>query len=255
MIVRPVEKGVRLIAQHDHARAAGTMARNWTGDEIIPSPNASVKDAVFFAVDNHDVGWCHPDESPGFDPLTKLPRSFFGATAEEAMEIWTKSISTCADFHPLSGYLVSAHFGTLAGSGMRSAPPGELERLRNFVGEEEKRRQSLMAELSPAEAAASDNAILLLRTCDTLSLFACRAPEVTPPESRTHHLMRCGLKIRFADDNLLEITPWPFRAECLEIRFPGVTVPGERFESAEELKDALEAAEPGVFVTRFAPLR
>ena len=38
MIVRPVEKGVRLIAQHDHARAAGTMARNWAG-EVPKNPD------------------------------------------------------------------------------------------------------------------------------------------------------------------------------------------------------------------------
>lgn len=254
MIVRPVEKGVRLITQHDHARAAGTMARYWTGDEIIPQPPVAVKDAVFFAVDNHDVGWCHWDESPDFDPQTKLPRSFFGMTAEEATEIWTESISFCASFHPLSGCLVSAHFSGLAGSAISGAPPGELERLRIFVREEEERHRSLLARLSPEEAAACESAALLLRTCDTLSLFACRAPEVIPSESRVHHLTRCGLKVRFQVDDLLEIMPWPFRVESLKIQFPGLTISGGRFESGEELNDALVSAEPDVFVTRLAPL-
>ena len=254
MIVRPVENGVRLIAQHDHARAAGTMARYWTGDEIIPLPPAALKDAVFFAVDNHDVGWCHGDESPDYDPQTKLPRSFFGTTAEEATEIWTKSISFCASFHPLSGYLVSAHFSGLAGSGVRGAPPGELEHLRNFVREEEKRHDSLLAQLSAAEAEACESAALLLRTCDTLSLFACRAPEVIPPESRVHHLTRCGLNVRFQVDDLLEISPWPFRVNNLEIQFPGLTISGGRFDSGEELSEAFETAEPDVFITKLAPL-
>ena len=39
--------------------------------------------------------------------------------------------------------------------------------------------------------------------------------------------------------------PWPFRAERLEVRFPGFTIPGERFENTEELDEALELAEPG----------
>ena len=255
MIVRPVEKGVRLIAQHDHARAAGTMARNWAGDKVIPRPPVAVKDAIFFAVDNHDVGWCHSDESPSFDSETRLPRSFFGTTVEEATEIWTDSISFCATDGPLSGYLVSAHFSALATSGIRGAPPDELEHLRQFVQEEDGRRQFLLAQLSPPEEAACESAALLLRTCDTLSLFACRAPEVIPTESQVHHLSRCGLKVRFQMDDLLEITPWPFCVECLEIQFPGVTVPGERYESDEEFEDALETAEPGVFVTRLVPLR
>lgn len=255
MIVRQMEKGVRLIAQHDHARAAGTMVRNWVGDDVIPLPPPEIMDAVYFAVDNHDVGWCHTDESPLLDEQTKLPRSFFGTTAEEATEIWTNSVSFCTSYQRFSGYLVSAHFSSLASAGISGAPPGELERLREFVREEGKRQRMLLAEFSPLEAAAYEDAALLLRACDTLSLFACRAPEVIPPESRVHHLTKCGLKVRFHMDDLLEITPWPFRADSLVIKFPGLTVPGIRFESGDDLEDALEMAEPDVFVTKLVPLR
>jgi hypothetical protein len=254
MIVRSVGKEIRLIAQHDHARAAGTMARNWVGEGPIPQPSMLVKDAVFFAVDNHDVGWCRFDESPSLDNQTQLPRSFFGATAEEAIEIWTGSISFCASNHPLSGYLVSAHFGALAASGISGAPPDDLDRLKEFVQFEERRRQSLVTQLSPPEEAACDTAILLLQTCDTLSLFACRAPEVIPPESQVRYLSRSGLKVRFQSEDVLEIMPWPFHTERLEVRFPGFSIPGERFGNAGEFEEALEMAEPGIFVTELVPL-
>lgn len=255
MIVRPVKNGVRLVTQHDHARAAGTLARNWIGNEIIAPPSENVKEAIFFAVDNHDVGWCHLDESPALDPLTKLPRSFFGATADEATEIWSKSISFCESFHPLSGFLVSAHFFQLANSGIRGAPAREMDCLKKFVKEEKNRREYLHPLLSVLEEAVLEDAVLLLRTCDTLSLFACRAPEVIPSESRVHHLVNFGLKVRFQENDLLEITPWPFRSDCLVVKFPGVTVPGHRFESSEEFLKAFKLAEPGVFVTECVPLK
>mgnify|MGYP000657434383 CR=1 FL=1 len=38
MIVRQMEDSIRLIAQHDHARAAGTIVRHWAGVDLIPPP-------------------------------------------------------------------------------------------------------------------------------------------------------------------------------------------------------------------------
>ena len=82
MIVCPRDNHVRLISQHDHARAAGTIARNWIGIESLPSPPDELREKVLFAIDNHDVGWCRSDATPRWDEMTKLPYSFFGITAD-----------------------------------------------------------------------------------------------------------------------------------------------------------------------------
>ena len=254
MIVRPMKDGVRLIAQHDHARAAGSLVRHWAGMEAVPPPPAELKSSIFFAVDNHDVGWCKSDEAPRLDPETKLPCSFFGITSDEAMEIWSKGIAVCSDYSPFSGYLVSVHFSLLAEVGCRGAPPGALKELREFVRSETQRQDSQMKEFSPLEEELRENASLLLRTCDTLSLLLCRAPEISPPEGQVHPLTRCGLKVRVAEGDALEVAPWPFDTEILELRFPGYTLPEKRFENGEEFEEALARAEPDVFVSRLAPL-
>jgi hypothetical protein len=68
MIVRPMKDSVRLIPQHDHARAAGSLLRHWVGLDSVPALNSELAVAVWFAVDNHDVGWCKTDEKPSYDP-------------------------------------------------------------------------------------------------------------------------------------------------------------------------------------------
>ncbi|MFC1491774.1 DUF3891 family protein [Nitrospinota bacterium] len=254
MIVRPLKDGVRLISQHDHARAAGSLLRHWAGVEAIPAPPSELRGSINFAVDNHDVGWCKADESPRLDRETKLPFSFFGITSEEATEIWSESIATCSAYRAFSGYLVSVHFGLLADAACRGAPPDALSTLKEFVRTEKKRQESLMKEFSPLEDELRENATMLLRTCDTLSLLSCRAPEITPPEGQVHPLRRCGLNVRTMPDDSLEVSPWPFDVERLELHFPGATIPGKRFGNGEELDDALDRAEPEVFVSQLAPL-
>ena len=63
-----------------------------------------------------------------------------------------------------------------------------------------------------------------------------------------------SIMLDMTEEGGLEISPWPLDTDCLELRFPGLTIPGERFESAEDMRDALERAEPGVFVSRVTPL-
>lgn len=254
MIVRQTKDGVRLIAQHDHARVAGSLVRHWSGVESMLPPSPEIKESVWFAVDNHDVGWCKADESPLYDPVTRLPFSFFGITSDEATEIWSESIAICANFHVFSGYLVSVHFGQLAEAGCRGAPPGALGRLKEFSRFQTMRQANWMKEFSPMELEMRKNASRLLRACDTLSLLTCRAPEISPPIGQVHPLTRCSLKVRPTKEGGLEISPWPLDVDCLELQFPGMTIPGERFESTENMEDALERAEPGVFVSQVNPL-
>ena len=254
MIVRPMKDSIRLIPQHDHARAAGSLVRHWIGLDSVPALNSELAVAVWFAVDNHDVGWCKTDENPSYDPTTKMPYSFFGISCEEATEIWSKSITVCANYHPLSGYLVSAHFSQLAEAGGRGAPPEDLKHLSEFVRIELNRQKSLSDQFSDIEAAGKEGASLLLRTCDTLSLLICRAPEISPPEGQIHPMTRCGLKIRPSSGDCLEISPWPFDVEYLDLLFPGTTIPMQRFENAGEFQEAIERAEPEVFQGRLLPI-
>ena len=254
MIVRPRENDVCLISQHDHARAAGTIARKWTGIESLPAPPAGAREKVLFAVDNHDVGWCRSDATPKWDDVTSLPCSFFGVTADEAVKIWAEGIDSCASFHPFSGYLVSVHFASLAAGGRRGAPQEVSRLLSGFIHAEAKRRETLDARIEPESRDSIESGAALLRACDTLSLLACRAPEITPPDDAVHPLTQGGLKVRTSGANDLEISPWPFSMGSVELQTPGWIIPGARFENEKALAEALPRAEPVVFSSTLARL-
>ena len=254
MIIRPVREGVQLIHQHDHARAAGTLVRRWQGTPSLPALPTALLDPLFFAADNHDVGWCRLDSAPRIDLATGLPQSFFAATAEEAVSTWTEGIRFCEAHSPFSGYLVSLHFTSLAEAALPGAPEEDLALLGRFAEEERERRKALLRESSPQEAPLKDEAARLLRVCDTLSLIACRAPEISPPPGEVQFLTRGGMKICLTREGALEIAPWPFQAAAMQLLFPGFTLPPARYESQIELDEALRQAEPAIFETRLAPL-
>ncbi len=238
---------MRLICQHDHARAAGTIARNWAGIGSLPPPPEEVREEVLFAVDNHDVGWCRPDATPQLDEMTNLPFSFFGITADKVIRIWTEGIDSCASFHPFSGYLVSLHFAALAADGKRGAPREVSRVLNGFIHAESKRREGLGALIDPERRGAIESSALLLKACDTLSLLACRAPEITPLDGAVHPLAQSDLRVRTRGSDDMEISPWPFSSGSVRLRMPGLIMPGVRFADERELAEALSMAEPIVF--------
>ena len=254
MIVRPVREGTQLIHQHDHARAAGTLARRWKGTPAVPVPSPQLRDPLFFAADNHDVGWCRLDSGPRLDAGTGLPQSFFAATAEEAVLVWTEGIRFCEAHGAFSGYLVSAHFCALAEAGLAGAPSEDLALLRRFCGEEHERQKALLEGCAAEESGFREEAARLLRVCDTLSLIACRAPEIAPPPGAVLSLAGGGLKVRLSGEGRMELSPWPFQSGGVQLLFPGFVVPPIRFESQMDLDEALRQAEPAMFETRLVPL-
>ena len=254
MIVRPVGEGPQLIPQHDPARAAGTLARLWQGTTAVPAPPPQLRDPFFFAADNHDVGWCRLDSAPRLDTGTGLPQSFFAATAEEAVLVWTEGIRFCEAHSPFSGYLVSTHFCALAEAGLAGAPPEDLALLRRFSGEEHERQKALLKSCDEEEIGFREEAARLLRVCDTLSLIACRAPEIAPQPGAVLSLAGGGLKVRLSGEGRVELSPWPFQSEGVQLLFPGFIVPPACFESQADMDEALREAEPAMFETRLMPL-
>ncbi len=254
MIVRPMNGETRLITQHDHARVAGTLARHWKGNEIVPAPEPSLKDAVLFAIDNHDVGWCGPDASSRYDPETRTSMSFFGSTAEEAIAIWEEGVDRCGEYRAFSGFMVSCHFSRLAETGLRGAPSEELNLLRGFIQTQEKKKFVFVRNFSPAENDSKEDSALLLGTCDTLSLLICGAPEISPSKGATRQFPASGLQIRILSDEVLGFAPWPFDVDRLEVKYPGVVIPGGPFAGVEAWEAALEMAEPNIFTGSIMPL-
>ncbi|MDA1000000.1 MAG: DUF3891 family protein [bacterium] len=254
MIVRPMSGKTRLITQHDHARVAGTLARRWVLDELIESPAMEFREEFYFAVDNHDVGWCKPDAKVQLDLRTGCPLSFFGVMVEEMVGIWTEGIRFCALRSSLAGYLVSAHFSSLAESGLQGAPPDDLQRLQKFLEHEKNRQKELSPQLAERAARWKDSAALLLRTCDTLSLLICRAPEIMPSVGQIHPLMKSGLSVRAVEEDILEVRPWPFGGDRLDVKYPGMDIAGVSFGGDKAIEEAITGSDPAIYVCCLRPL-
>ncbi|MCY3823520.1 MAG: DUF3891 family protein [Nitrospinae bacterium] len=126
--------------------------------------------------------------------------------------------------------------------------------LNGFIHAESKRQKELDALIEPRHMDAIENSVSLLGVCDTLSLLACRAPEITPPDAAVHPLIQGGLKVKTANTDDLEISPWPFSKDSVELRMPGLVLPGEYFADEKELAKAVPMAEPIVFSSVLRPI-
>ena len=255
MIVSSFEKSIRLTTQHDHARVSGTIARNWKGNHIVPEVNQLLKDSTFFAIDNHDVGWYDLDLNPILDRNIQMPFSFFSTTPENVVGLWEESIKICERFSAFSGYLVSMHFYRLAKVGMDDAPESQFKTLNNFVYQEENRQRELKKRMREIENLHKESLTELLRFSDTLSLLLCRAPEITPKPNVITSLLKGSVKVKI-NENLekMEISPWPFVEDSLLIRIPSLTIPKIKFESDEDLQDAISLGKISIYETLIEPI-
>lgn len=255
MIVSSFEKSIRLTTQHDHARVAGTIARSWKGNHIIPKVNKLLKEATFFAIDNHDVGWYDLDLNPVLDRKNQIPVSFFSATPEDVVELWKSSIETCESFSLFSGYLVSMHFHRLAKSGMDDAPESQYKILNNFVFQEEIRQREFEKRMGEVEHLHKESLIELLRFSDTLSLLICRAPEITPKPDIITSFLNSSIQVKINDNSeKIEISPWPFINDSILIRIPSLTIPKMKFDSHDDLQDAISLGKVSIFETLLEPM-
>lgn len=255
MIVSSFEQSIRMTTQHDHARVAGTIARNWKGNGFIPEVSQVLKNSTFFAIDNHDVGWYGLDLNPVFDRKIQMPFSFFSATSEDAVGLWNDSIEICQQFSIFSGYLVSMHFYMLAKVGMDDAPESQYEILNNFMCQEENRQRELRKKMREVENLHKESMGELLRFSDTLSLLLCRAPEITPKPGVISTLLKGSIKVKiYENSEKMEISPWPFIEESLLVSIPSLTIPKINLKNDDDFQDAISLGKVSIYETLIEPM-
>ena len=92
-----------LIAQHDHALLAGTLAEQF-GNEYFATPEP--RDSVLIAVSQHDCGWPLHDDQPTLNK-SDHPLDVFETPQNIALEVWTASVDRAAAKDPYAGLLVA----------------------------------------------------------------------------------------------------------------------------------------------------
>lgn len=160
MIVRETKNGFRLINQHDHGLVSGDFAKNFSG-EWLGEP---LREDVFFAISNHDIGWKRLDEEVLWNGERGRPHSFVDYPAAEKMAAYSEGLDLVEAHSPYAALLCSAHYGSFV---ERSEVSAEVR----FREREEVRRERIEASMAVPETFGRD--FRLLQLCDGLSLFVC----------------------------------------------------------------------------------
>ena len=242
--------GTLSIAQASHAWLAWQVAEHWGNRRFArPAPRAEVLAAIFV----HDVGWTEFDVDPGVDDDGR-PLTFDRMPAAAHLEIWRASVHRAASFSRYAALLVAQHFGALleskiadlldrgdtAGGRAAEAFRAELERLQ--AGWREALRQDARYQPHLEDEAWLVNS-RVLEACDRLSVYLCaslgspftvsgRTPDGGQELIEFEHIG--GMRWR--------AQPWPLEGDRLRAQVEGRRLSRKRFDSAEELRQALARA-------------
>ncbi len=270
------EKQFWLISQDDHAKLAGEMAAAFGNDYYA---RASRGQRTIIGVAMHDAGWPLHDDQPELNDQG-LPADVFETTVERGATVWEASAARAEAVDPYAGLLVSIHVQRLA-TRMDREPANLSNRERfwliRFRNDQAQRQLRLREALGmnvdrpldhglalPSDAtAAADLAeqqlafdVRLLQAMDMLSLCICYTE---PPVREIGPLLDApggkSRPLRIARRGMSEMTVglWPFGAAFLRLRVPYRQVPGRRYESAGDLREALAAAPREAFEITLKP--
>ena len=269
-----------LIRQTDHARIAGVLARHFGGGvsaHIHPASPAACQ-----ATDLHDAGWDDTDDL-GLLSKQGFPLDVFEIPSPIAFETWWRSSTIAAAAGPRIQMLISLHgLGLSAYSAAklyapRSAMTGDFllrqfelnkyqhkelelqEILRQQLGLPQAQATSLgLAEFGTSDAEDELRFELrILQAMDLLSLALCctttgsagrEARSIVGSRTGEVHFHRSAaphnLYFSIANETELQVHPWPFSIDRIEIELPFRPVPARVYASPDDLLEAIAKSEP-----------
>ena len=229
---------------------AWQLAQHWGNRRFVrPAPRAEVLAAILV----HDVGWTEFDTDPGLDEDGR-PTTFDRMPVSKHLDIWRESVNRAAMFNRYAGLLVATHFVTLvekktsyhlqngdtSGGRATEAFRAEMERLQ-ASWRESLRLDARYQPYLEGEAWQANSA--LLEACDRISVYLCGALG-SPFEATARTPSGDAEKIVFQhmDNTSWRVRPWPLEGDRLRLQVEGRRLPTTRFDTAEELREALVRA-------------
>ncbi len=254
-----------LIGQTEHALLSWEMARVWGGVGIAPivcphdeadHPLAEVRRELLLAIKKHDAGWAGYLDHPAMDGDRGRPYNFMKMPPAVVQPMWSDSITVCRKLGPLAGWAVASHFSEL-----QSKLDHDYHLWKPWLAKVDADRAEWLEQwlaTSPhhTKSVAAD-CLAWLKAFDWMSLWLCCYSPVegdpTEPkaEPKTEPMRLDTLpnqqgSIRFqlhSEKNVVQISPWPFTVEELELRAPVMKVPVGNYASAQELLEQAVDAE------------
>jgi len=268
MIRRQVDTEYWLIAQDDHAKIAGELARN-IGNSRFVGPSSP---SAILGITLHDCGWPIHDEHPTLNQQ-RLPRDVFESTREVGLPVWEASAERAAAQDAYAGLLVSLHSLALSVFATSSAPISgqrwdlsdprarfEVNRFQHGMIElQEGLRERLgMRTDRPLKYGLCEDPVddpleqkLLfdfrwLQAMDQISLSVCCTK--TPFSRIGPILPKPGaapqtLKVARPSDTQLWLDPWPFDVPQISVQVPFRRLSDQRFADEQQFRAAYGAAQ------------
>jgi hypothetical protein len=260
LITRREGEGWTLIRQMDHAAHCGELARAWRAG---PFGHGSVSPALEYAAGYHDQGWTEVDRSPELDPDGQ-PRNFTRIDEARHTRFYSGAVRDIAATEPHAAYLVSLHASGLYSRryGWSGLKPVDWTSIgpdgRALLAAERRFRAGLIESIEPGdlEFEAMWRSYMLLEAFDYLSLLTCFGFESSgcgPAPTLDGQWEHLSVKRLGPWD--VEVTPFPFPGDVLELDVVAVHVEGHEFKSAEALRKEFESARPRQQTTFYRRMR
>jgi hypothetical protein len=218
VIVREKPDSYVLIKQHDHALAAGELAKHWARR---PRPLES----TLYAVAHHDVAWQGPDARVRWSEETGRPYSFADYPPEPKVRAYADGLDWLEERDPYAACLCSMHYETL----VRRFGSSEAE--ERFADAESRRQEKLRAGIPEEELENLEYNLRLLRLCDGLSLFVCLnepgSDDYPPPYPEGFEFYGGRFRPIWEDRGSLRLDPNPFSG-AFDLSIPYTSVGRDR---------------------------
>lgn len=220
MIVRTTEDRIQLITQPDHAHLAGRVM-----EHCVPLASRPRRDAILYAIAEHDNGWTEGDAAPSVDPATGQIFDFISAPIAIRQGVWPRGVGRLSG-NPWAAALVAQHAIVIYDrfrTDREWAPFfAEMERLRGTM---------LDASGVPLAELLSDYPFV--RLADLISLSFCTGS--------ADQLRVDGWRVGLAGTRVV-VTPDVFDGAELPIEIGIREIRNERYDSDAALRLALSGA-------------
>jgi hypothetical protein len=220
VIVRPAHECVHLITQPDHAQLARTIMEQCV--DLAARPR---RDAILYAIAEHDNGWAEEDAAPAVNPDTGRVIDFVSAPLSVRHAVWPRGVARLA-IDPWAAALVAQHAITV------------YDRFRSeaawqpfFAEMEAARSAMLLASGFTLDDLAADYPFV--RLADLISLTFCVG---------WTDVQRFGTWTIQLSGTRVVVTPDVFGGATIPIQIEAAAIRDQPFRSDEELREALRHA-------------
>jgi len=288
MIRRQMGSHWLLITQHDHARLAGQLAAR-IGNHFFDRPqgNNGPNQSFIDGVTLHDSGWPLHDDQPTLNRAGE-PLDVFETTPAIGLKVWSESVQRAAAASDRAGLLVSLHSLALSidatTDGQRkhekfdlTSPASRFE-INKFQHRQVELQESLRKRLGlgtdlplnqglalSSDLPAEQEIVFqfrLLQAMDALSLAICRTK---PPALQIRPVLArpggrpLSLRLRRSNDQILDVSPWPFDVEQIQVEVPFRRLAAEPFSpdaiGEKTFREAYGLAQEERFTATISPRR